>query len=361
MPVFPKGHLLNLSKVMLIAAGLPKQDAVQGAEVLIQSDLSGVESHGLARLPMYLGRIAQGVVNVRPKVKLIGESSSSMVLDCDNGLGIVTVPGIMDRCLKKAKESGMVAATMRHSNHYGVGNYYALKGISENMISILMTNTTPCMAPTGGIELLIGTNPITIGIPAGKERPIILDMASSNVAMGKLQAMFMEKQKIPFGWAITKDGRPTDDPAEALEGSLLPIAGYKGYGLAVIVDMLSAVLAGAAFGLNIGRLDRAKKPEPEGIGHFLLILDPARFRDLAEFKATVDTYIRTMKQSSKADGTAEIFLPGEIELGKMEIREKAGLPVSEALAKQLLNQARNLKLASENDDFKTLVQNTSSL
>jgi len=340
---------------LLNKAGLKPEDAARGAGVLIQSDLSGVDSHGLSRLPMYLGRIGQGVVNTDPQVKVLSESAASMVVDCDNGLGIATVPKVLDMALAKARESGVLACTMRHSNHYGVGNYYALKAIENNMICLLCTNTTPCMAPTGGVELLIGTNPVTIGVPGGRELPVILDMASTNVAMGKLQAMFREKKKIPFGWAITKEGLPTDDPAAAVEGSLLPIAGYKGYGLAVIVDMLAALLSGAEFGPGVGRLDRAENLKPEGIGHFLLLMEVERFLPLDEFKNRVDAYVQLIKNSRRAEGVEEIFLPGEIEMKKMAARKREGIGVTEALGRQILELALKMGLAGPGDDFAALV------
>ncbi|MDR1045769.1 MAG: Ldh family oxidoreductase [Candidatus Adiutrix sp.] len=356
MNTFPKEKLEKTAAALLAKAGLRPEDALQAAEVIIQSDLSGVDSHGLSRLALYLGRIRQGMVNTAPKIGIISETESSLILDCDNGLGVATVPRALELALKKARGAGALACVMRNSNHYGVGNYYALKSISENMICLLCTSTTPSMAPTGGVELLIGSNPVTVGVPAGKARAVILDMASSNVAMGKLQAMLREKQKIPFGWAITQDGRPTDDPAEAVLGSLLPIAGYKGYGLAVIVDILSALLSGAAVGPEIGRLDGRGPLKPEEIGHFLLLINVEKFRPVAEFKAAVDSYVELLKTSKKAEGVPEIFLPGEIELKKMAQRSAEGIAVTEALGEQLSAQARELGLAGPEDDFAALVK-----
>lgn len=349
---------LKMATAMLAKAGLKPEDARQAAEVVIQSDLSGVDSHGLSRLSMYLRRVRQRAVNLDPQIKVLSETDSMMVVDCDNGLGIATVPRVLEMAMDKAEKSGLVACTMRHSNHYGVGNYYALKAVKRNMISLLCTSTTPCMAPTGGSEVLIGTNPITVGVPTGQDKPVMLDMASTNVAMGKLQAMLRENKKIPFDWAITRDGRPTDDPAEAVLGSLLPIAGYKGYGLAVIVDVLAALLAGGAVGPEIGRLDQPDSVKAEGIGHFLLLLKVDRFVPLAEFQARIDAYVSLLKNSRKAEGVKEIFLPGEIEMMKMAQRSKDGITVSPALAEQLLNDARELGLVGAGDDFPALVSQT---
>lgn len=352
--ITPEKHIAFVTRV-LAQLGIPREDARQAADVIAQSDISGVDSHGLSRLSMYAGRIKQGLVNKTPHLKKIVDNDSVMAFDGDNGLGLVNVPRVMDICIEKARQKGVAVATIKNSNHYGVGNYYALKAIKQNMISVLMTNTTPCMAPTGGTELLIGTNPVTIGVPAGKHFPVILDMATSTVAFGKLQAMARKDEKIPFGWAITKEGKPTDSAKEAIEGSVLPIAGYKGYGLAVIIDLLSAVLAGAAFAKDIGRLDRPNNPQPEKIGHFLAVIDVAKFQPVAEFKETVDTYIQTMKNSNKIAGVKEIFLPGEIELIKTKERKEKGIPVEPTLAQAIVGLAKEIGLAGDNVTFDELL------
>lgn len=352
---FSKEKLIKFIVAMLGKAGISADDAKIAAEVLIQSDASGVFSHGLSRLPMYLDRIGLGLVNTKPQYKVLAEIGGTVLVDCDNGLGIVTMPKIMDMLMEKTKKQGVVAAAMRRSNHFGVGNYYALKAAQNNMILIMTTSTTPCMAPTGGVDLLLGTNPITVGVPGGKEKPIILDMATSNVAMGKLQAALREGKKIPLGWAITKEGKPTEDPAEGVVGSLLPVGGYKGYGLAVIVDIFSALLSGAAFGHDIGRVVGYDVPKTEDIGHFMLLIDVTKFRPAEEFQKDADKYVRVMKDSKKADGVKEIFLPGEIEQKMMDENAKAGVPLAPALVEQLLGMAKTMGVAGSDDSFDSML------
>ncbi|MDR2504027.1 MAG: Ldh family oxidoreductase [Deltaproteobacteria bacterium] len=343
--------LQGFSEAVLIKGGLAPQDAKIGAEVLLQSDAAGIASHGLSRLTLYMERIDLGLVNLRPDIRILSESPTTMVIDCDNGMGIANVPKIQQMGMDRVKNSGIFAVTMRNSTHYGAGSYYALKALERDLFSLLTTNTTPCMAPTGGRDVLIGTNPLTITVPAGKEKPFVLDMATSRVPMGKLQAALREKQPIPDDWALDKNGRPTTDAGEGMLGTLLPIGDYKGYGLAVLVDVLSAVLAGAAYAQDIGRLVNYDRPKPEGIGHFMLFMDISRFRPLDEFKADMDRYIRIMKNSTRTDGIKEIYLAGEIEFNKMEEYRREGIPVTESLGEQLLQLGRRLGLASDKDDF----------
>jgi LDH2 family malate/lactate/ureidoglycolate dehydrogenase len=357
MHKLPKETLQAFAEAILIKAGVPARDARTGAAVLLQSDAAGIASHGLSRLPLYMERIELGLVNLKPQIRILKESPISMLVDCDNGMGIINVPKIQQMAMDKVRKSGIFAVSMRHSTHYGAGSYYALRALEQDLFSLLVTSTTPCVAPTGGMgPPLIGTNPVTITVPAGKEKPIVLDMATTTVPMGKLQAAAREGHKIPFGWALNEDGLPTDDPAQGLLGTLLPIGDYKGYGLAVIIDILCAVLSRSSFGSDIGRLINDPAPKPEDIGHFLLLLDVSVFRPLDEFKAEVDRYIRTMKNAPKAPGIKEIFLAGEIEFNKMEEYRRDGVPVTEALGEQLLGLARKLNLASPQDDFASAVK-----
>lgn len=356
MHQLPRAALLAFTKAVLTRAGLLPEDAALGAEVLIQSDFAGIASHGLSRLPMYVERIEQGLVNLRPEIRIVTETPVSMLVDCDNGMGIVNVPKIQRLAMDKVKNSGLLAVSMRNSTHYGAGSYYALRALERDLFSLLVTSTTPSVAPTGSKASLLGTNPITVTVPARKEKPIVLDMATSVVAMGKLQAGLREKKKIPPGWALDSEGRPTEDPGAGLLGSVLPIGGYKGYGLAVIIDILSALLSGSCYGNDIGRLVHAPYPKKEGIGHFLLLMDIGLFRPLDDFKAEVDKYIQVMKNAAKAEGVEEIFLAGEIEFNRMEEYSRNGVPVSAALGADLLRLGLRLGLATADDDFAGMVE-----
>ena len=350
--VCPEG-LRKLTVKMLGAMGLTSEDAAVGADVLLAADLRGVDSHGVSRLELYYHRLSKGLMKAQPTTKIVQDAGSVVVIDADNGFGICTAPRAMDLCIERAKKHGIAAVASRNANHFGIAGYYALKATEENMIGLVTANTTPFMAPFGGRERLLGTNPIALGVP-GKKFPVVLDMATSNVAVGKLQLALRKREKIPLGWLVDGEGKPTDDPVDLLKGgSLVPMGGPKGYGLAVMVDLLSALLSGAAVGLDIGSL--VINDRPECIGHFMLAIDVSRFRPVDEFLAAVDAYIDMIKGSQPAEGVEEIFLPGEIEIRKAEERLTQGIPLSPTVARTLLRICRTLGIAGEEDTFEQLV------
>jgi len=350
--VNPEG-LRRLTERMLGAMGIPPEDAAVGADVLIAADLRGVDSHGVSRLELYYHRLTKGLLNPTPETRIVKDAGSVVVIDADNGFGICTAPRAMDLCIERAKEHGLAAVASRNANHFGIAGYYVLKATEENMIGLVMANTTPFMAPYGGRTRLLGTNPIALGVP-GKKFPVVLDMATSNVAVGKLQLALRKREKIPLGWLVDGEGKPTDDPVDLLKGgSLVPMGGPKGYGLAVMVDLLSALLSGAAVGPDIGSL--IVNDRPECIGHFMLAIDVSRFRALEEFFTAVDDYIDMIKGSKPAEGVEEIFLPGEIEIRKAEERLTQGIPLSPTVARTLLRICRTLGIAGEEDTFEQLV------
>lgn len=334
------------------ALGVKEEEAKLAAEVVVQSDASGVTTHGLARMPMYVRRLLNGAVNPTPNIRQTNESENLIALDGDNGPGNVVGPTAINMCIKAAKKHGMAAVAIKNSNHYGVGNYYAWKFAEANLIGINMTNSTPNVAPTGGKVPMLGTNPITVGIPAGKHYPIALDMATSVVAFGKIQKAADAGEKIPLGWAVDKDGKPTEDPSKALDGgSLLPIGGYKGYGLAMIIDILSALVSQAAYGLDIGDKFDLENATPEKVGHFMLAIDVSKFYDIDEFKKNVDEYIDTMKGTEKAVGVDEIYVPGEIEFLRAKKIEETGIPVIPGIQTKMIQIANDVGLG---DNIKTI-------
>ncbi|BCV25240.1 Ldh family oxidoreductase [Gelria sp. Kuro-4] len=354
MIVVSEEKLRNLAFRLLCALGIPTEDASVGADVLLASDLRGVDSHGVARLQLYYRRLRKDLINRTPTLKVIQDSGSAVVLDADNGLGICTAPRAMKLCIERAKEHGIASVATRNTNHFGIAGYYALMATEENMIGLVAANTTPFMAPFGGSERLLGTNPIAIGVP-GEQFPIVLDMATSIVAVGKLQIAIRKQERIPLGWLLDKEGKPTDNPKALWEGgSLLPMAGPKGYGLAVMVDLLAALLAGAAVGRDIG--DLMIDDRPERIGHFMLAMDVGRFQDVERFKEAVDAYIAMIKRSRPAEGVNEIFLPGEIEILKAKERKEKGIPLNPVVAQNLLEFARTLGIASGFDTFEDLIK-----
>lgn len=337
----------RFAKRAFLYVGIPEEDAAQAAQVVAQADRSGVYSHGLQRLPMYLTRVADGAVNKVPHLHRTDGGGLCMAFDGENGLGIVNGPRVMDAVIEAAREQGIAAATLRNSNHYGAGNYYGWKAAKAGVIGICMTNTSPCMAPTGGAEKLLGTNPLTVAFPAGEADPVVLDMATSVVSYGKLQVSAGKGEPIPEGWAIDAEGKGTTDPREALKGSLLPIGGYKGYGLALIIDLFSAVLSGACYGRDIGQLGVPGSTQPEGIGQFFLAIDPKRFLPAEEFSTRMDGYIQMIKTSRRAPGVERIWLPGEIEFERAREIQQHGAQVPEATEKRLIDTCVKLGMAHE--------------
>lgn len=340
-------QLEEFSTKVFLALGIPEEDAKVTAHILAQADLRGIDSHGVARLPIYAKRLKLGLINKRPNIKVLHEKAGGAIVDGDNGLGQVVAHKAMRLCLKKAKENGVAAVGVRNSNHFGIGAYYAMMALDEDMIGIMATNTSPLMAPFGGKEPLLGTNPIAMAVPAGKEFPIVLDMATSLVPRGKIEIFARKGKKLPLGWAIDTDGRPTQDPAEALKGTLLPMGGPKGYGLSMMVDLFAGVLAGAAVGGNIGSLF-GNMDRPQNVGHFMMAIDVSSFKPLDEFKATMDDYIRTVKDSAPAEGVKELFLPGEIEFIKTKERVEKGVSLNPVVIQNLLTLAQEIDLLESN-------------
>lgn len=351
-----KQMLKNFVQRVFMKVGLNSSDASLAADVLVQADYSGVESHGIARLVQFVTRIQKGAINKKPKITQINNSENLISLNGDNGSGIVVGPKALELCIERAKRFGISCVTVNNSNHYGVGNYYAWKFADADLIGITMTNTSPCIAPFGGIEKLFGTNPLTIAIPANEHYPIILDMATSKVAYGQIERRAIENQKIPLDWAIDEKGNPTDDPVEALKGSLLHFGSYKGYGIALVIDLLSSVLAQASYGKGLGNVNDLENPKPEKIGHFMMAIDISKFQPIDHFKDEVDRYIDSIKTSKKAPGTEEIFVPGEIEFLKAEQNAAKGIGITKNMGKILLDLAIELDMVTEGEKIDSLFQ-----
>ena len=311
---------------VFLSCGMARDDAAIVADSLVQANLRGVDSHGVTRVGIYVKRLKMGLVNPHPDVEVTQESAATLLVDGDNGMGQVVAVRALDLGLDKAKESGGVSIGIRHSNHYGAGAYYVQRAVARDAIAFAYSNAPPTMAPWGGVDPYIGTNPYAYGVPAGEYRPIILDMATSIVARGKVILAAESNEPIPEGWAIDKEGNPTTDAQEALEGSVLPFGGPKGYALSLMIDIMAGALTGAGFGPRINSM-YDNFDEPQNVGAFFQLIDISRFTDPATFKVRVDRMIEEIKSSRKAAGTEEIFLPGEIEFRKEKERMAAGVPV----------------------------------
>lgn len=326
--------LREYTKRLFIAVGVPEEDALITADNLVEANLTGVDSHGVSRIPIYLKRIRDGVDRATCKIDVINELPSLATLDANSSMGIPVGYRAMNMAIKKAQDIGLAFVTVRGSNHYGTAAYYTKMAAKKNMIGFSATNGAARMAPFGGKEAYLGTNPFSVAIPAGKEMDIVADMATSLVARGKIILAAKNNQEIPLGWAIDKDGKPTTNANKALEGTVLPFAGPKGYGIALLIDILCGVLSGAAFGKHINDM-YTEFENPTNVGHVFGVIDVERFIPLEIFKNNIDQMIEEIKNTSRADGVSEIFLPGEIEFIKKESRLVEGIPVTRAVLDEL--------------------------
>ena len=326
--------------------GINPDDAATAAEVLVSADMRGVDSHGVIRLGSYYGsRLAKGQINPRAELSVVHETSTSIVADANNGLGHPAGFKTMQLCIEKARANGIAFATARNSNHYGIAGYYAMMALKEEMIGVSFTNSGPLVAPTHGKQAMLGTNPIAVAVPAGKNQPYVLDMATSIVPIGRVAVYQKNGKPIPPGWGIDDQGQITEDPARVIDGgALMPLGGpelmrgYKGYGLALLVDIFSGVLAGSGFGEQVYGADSKNAAR---VGHFFAAIRIDAFRNPVEFKRDMDLLINSLKESPKAAGEERIFIHGEKEFEKAARAEMEGVPLSDVAVKSLLETGRS--------------------
>lgn len=314
--------------------GVPADRAALVADSLVFANLRGVDSHGVCRLLIYAQRIAKGVVDPKAGVRVVHETAGTLLIDGQNGLGQFAGVATMDLAIAKAKQSGVAFAGVRNSNHFGTGAYFVMRALPHGMIGLALSNAPSTMAPWGGITPYIGTNPLAAAIPAGEEKPVIMDMATSVVARGKIIEAAKQGKPIPLGWAQDAEGRPTTDAAAALVGAVLPFGGPKGYAISVLIDIFSGVLTGAAWGPHIRTL-YDHWDEPQNVGHFFAAINVASFMEPRAFHARMDQMIREIKAGRRAAGVDEILLPGEPEFRIEEARRRDGIPLPGATVDEL--------------------------
>ncbi len=307
-------------------AGASKEGAAMVSEILTKAELRGISSHGVSRIPNYMERVELGLVDPDPTITVLKETATTALIDGGYGLGQIVATKAMQTAIDKAKKSGVGVASVQKSHHFGIAAHYSEMAAKEGMIGFACSNVTALMAPPGGASKAIGNNPLSYAFPAGKHFPIIFDMACSAVAQGKIIVADMNGKKIPEGWAVDINGVPTTDPAEALKGFLLPAAGVKGYGLAVVMETLAGVLSGAAVAKNLPSI-RNDLVNKQNCGHFFMAVDINAIDDLDVFKARIDKFIDEMKEGKKATGSTEIFMPGEIELRKEVKAREEGINI----------------------------------
>ena len=340
----PAGKLLAFCRACFEKLGLSKQHARLTAENLIFANLRGVDSHGVIRLKIYAERLRAGGFKPKVRSKIISEQESSALIDACHGMGQVAAAAAMKLAIAKAKKTGMAVVSVRNSNHFGASAFYAMRALEHGMIGFAATNAGPTMAPTGGREGRLGNNAMAIAVPAGEFPPIVLDMATGAVAWGKIFVAQQEKKKIPATWALDKHGVPTDDPnAAAHQGLIQPFGGYKGYGLSLLIDILTGVLSGGGFSTHVKTLYKQIEA-PSQVAHTCAAVRIGAFLPLAEFLQRMDEIIRLMRSCPTAPGVERIFVPGEIEHETEQRRRAGGIPLNAELRGELKVLGVELKL-----------------
>ena len=336
--IFPIETLREFCARMFLHFGVPRDDATQAAEVLAAADLRGIDSHGVARLHTYFDMLTLGRINPKPKIRIVRSTPSTANVDGDNGLGLVVGPQANRIAMDMAEKCGSGWVSVCNTNHFGIAGYYVLQALKRDLIGWAMTNSTKLVAPLWGAERMLGTNPIAIAFPGKKEPPIVIDMATSATAYGKIEIARRRGEPIPEGWAIDCEGGDTKNPEEMIAGgAMLPLGserergGHKGYALAMMVDILSCVLSGANWGPFAPpfalRQEIPKRSVGKGIGHFFGAMRIDGFIDSEEFKKQIDEYIRVFRATKPAPGTNGPLIPGDPEREAERDRQKNGVPL----------------------------------
>ena len=339
-------------------AGVSSEDARITADVLVRANLRCIDSHGVARLARYVNGLRDGVMVARPEERIVVETSTTITLDAGAGLGQPVSYRAMTKAIQKAGEYGCGFATVRNSNHYGIAGYYAMMALEQDMIGMSTTNAAVLVVPTFGRDAMYGTNPIALAVPAREERPFVVDMATSTVPRGKLEVYHRQEKPLPLGWATDEKGIPTSDTSRVLDnfvkragGGLLPLggageefSGYKGYGMGLMVEILSAVLPGAAFLTSVYPKDADGQPLPANLGHFFGAWRIDAFRPPEEFKGDMDRLIRELKGGSFAEGATRIYVHGEKEFDETDIRARHGIPLEAKVEASMRQIAADLSV-----------------
>ena len=325
-------NLKNIIKKIFIKNKLSDKHALISAEAIINAELVGAYGHGLSRLKMYCERISRKVINPKPKIKIKKISQSISLVDADNSIGFVAADIAIKKAIQNAKKTGIGMVAVKNSGHYGLSGYYAEKAVKKNLITMIYTNAPPAIAPHGALKSLFGTNPICFGAPTGSNVPFILDTSISMINRGKIRVAARNNQKIPEGVALDKFGKPTTDAKKALDGVQLPIAGFRGSGLAWMVDILSGVLTGS------NHAGKVKDPfddfsGPQNIGHLFITFKTNLF--VNNFNNRIKDNIKTIKKLPKIKGIKEIMYPGQNKYNRFKINSKKEIKISEIIKKDL--------------------------
>jgi LDH2 family malate/lactate/ureidoglycolate dehydrogenase len=356
--LFPSEVLREFSTRVFLHFGVPGSDATQAADVLACADLRGIDSHGVARLRSYFDLLSEGLINPKPRVKTVRSTLTTANVDGDNGLGLVVGPQANQMAMDMAEKTGSGWVSIGNTNHYGIAGYYVLKALERDLIGMAMTNSTKLVAPLWGAERMLGTNPIAIAFPGKEEPPIVIDMATCAAAYGKIEMARRRGEAIPQGWAIDKHGRGTTNPDDIIAGgALLPLGsdrergGHKGYGLAIMVDVLSGVLSGANWGPFAPPFALRQEIPPrsvgKGIGHFFGAMRIDGFIEADEFKRQMDDYVRVFRATKPAPGTNGPLIPGDPEREAEKVRREKGVPLLLPVIEELRDISRKTSIPFE--------------
>jgi LDH2 family malate/lactate/ureidoglycolate dehydrogenase len=327
--------LRRFIETAFIQEGLPAADAHKVASLMAEADLQGSDGHGVIRLPNYIKRIQAGGLNKNPKIRVVHERSAMAVVDGDNGMGHLVVSHAVDLAIEKAKESGVAWVSTRFSNHAGPASLYSRQPLQHDMLGLYFAvGNANHLPPWGGTDMLLSTNPISAGIPTQDEPPVVLDMATTVAAYGKVKVKAKLGQMMPPGWMMDRNGQPLLDPKRADEGFLVPIGEHKGYGLALIVGLLAGTLGGAAMGREVVDFNADFKTTTN-TGQAILVIDLAAFGDPEHFKKSVDQVVRDLRSSARLPGVDRIWVPGEQSHEKRMSYGQQGIPVSQAVLSDL--------------------------
>ena len=344
VPRVPADRLAAFIVRAFTAVGLPAEDAQTLADLMVEADLRGSDTHGVIRLPLYVRRIRAGGVNPKPDIRIVSDQPAAALIDGDNGMGHLVMRRAAELAIEKAKATGVGWVGARMSNHAGPAALYVTMPLKHDMIGLYFAvGSSNHLPPWGGSESLLGTNPMAVAVPALNELPIVLDMSPTVAAYGKVRLKAQRGEQMPVGWMIDRDGKPLTDPKRADEGHLLPIGDYKGSGLSLIIGLLAGALNRAAIGRDV--VDFVKEAgKPTNTGQAIAALSIEAFMPPAEFKRGVDRLIRDIRSSLRLPGVERIWLPGEQSHTKLLDRRAHGVPVPKALRESLDNVARDLNV-----------------
>lgn len=353
---FPIEQLQHFSAAVFEHFGVPGDDARQAAAVLAASDLRGIESHGVARLHTYFDMLQLQRINPRPQIRVVRQSASTATVDGDNGLGLVVGPKANEIAMAKAEDAGSGWVSVCNTNHYGIAGYYVLQALERDLIGWSMTNSTKLVAPLWGADRMLGTNPIAIAFPGHRHPPIVIDMATSACAYGKIEMARRRHEPVPRGWAIDRQGLDTEAPQAMVEGGALlplgsfrPMGGHKGFCLAAMVDILCCCLSGANWGPWAPpfalRQEIPARSVGRGIGHFFGAMRIDAFIDPDEFKSQIDDWIETFRQTPPQPGTPGVVIPGDPEREAEQQRRQHGVPLIQPVIDELRDISQQTGIA----------------